>query len=1412
MEEHNYTLLLNYCLKRHMLGLSRKEKERLQEKFEFLEAGIWDSGIRVKKLKGISGKVIFEARLSKGERIIFTLGKHGSQTAIYVWGLVKHDNIRRAAENIFPENAPFLSFEPGITEDYADMSMDELHEEYFSQEAIEEKTQDDYGPQKWLVLNDDEWKRMLIATGSENFEIFLFLTSEQGNILDNEPPLLLSGTAGSGKTTISVYFLLKKNFLNKKRLFLTYSPYLNDFSKKIYTGLVSRTGLEDSGAGPDFYVFRDLLHDLTKGSGVTYDKDKEVGLREFEGIFRNHRLHQKYDAELVWEEIRSIIKGAKPLIELKRVKTLSQAYLNDNIRLDDLEELKNYLYGLKSFDFIDKIERIIERGSTFTQLDNFIQTMSAGNGSPGEEHRSVLTELIRVIEKKSKMFSTPLFTYREYQNLGRKRAPNFLYERKDIYDIAEYYQSRIEAQGQWDEIDLCRQAIRRMAGKRGAKFRYDLVVCDEVQDFAEIQLSLIFSLAKSHRGVVLTGDPKQIINPSGFRWEEVKNKFYERGVDIPDVYPLSLNFRCVGSIVKLSNALLDLKQQLVGLSGTELREEWKFNGRPPFYLEGMAQKDILDSLQMKGAGRIILVRDVHEQKKLKNTLGTELIFTISEAKGLEFDTVLLWNFSSDKKSEDIWRRIKDSHHLDRSHYPRIKHEISLLYVAITRARNTLIIFDESGHVWDLPLIRDLLYRTGEREVLSEVWQRISTPEDWEKQGEYFFEREYYPAAAECYKNAGNLRLTEIATAFVREEKGSFAAAARLFERHDHAHKAAECFEKAGLFEKALTLWEKLKNRDRVTTCRINLYEQEGKYNKAAEEWHKLGQVDRALVDWKKANNQEKIAEHFVSIKDHGRAAEAFELAGVYDKAGFYYKRLKQFGKAADMFYRAGQWNKAIPLYKKLKDRRKLLSCYVKSKDYYNAGLIYEKEKDFNEAIKFFGDFGKLSMENRTMLLNEANQHVAKRSKLKSAIRFSALDMHAQSAPVFFEKGYYDLALSGFKTTNNHEKAAECCLEQGDYHQAATEYEKSDCVDKWDQATKVFHLYLMANDGNYVRHPSKLAREAEQFFKEGSYDRALARFKALDNSNKIYDSYLCLDRDDEALSFFLDQGYYDYAADYLKNKKDITPSYDFMDSAVSRFVDESRDRHWGSHGHEDLIARLLVMFLKNDIKRRNIDLVDRFFDFLYHSLLFLDEFNDSLLELLLEARPYNFILELFKSRDSKRRSIPDNLRTFIAAVKREAGEGKDPELLACYSFLEDKDQYEELVGKLRITGRNCKLFEESYMHYLKAVKYLVESNKIEDATRVCRRHGDYNSAGKTYENAGELILAARTYRDGEYYTDAIRCFSQEGDKQGVARVYERMQKFDKALAIWNELGKTREVNRVLKKKNKEMAKEAQLTLF
>jgi DNA helicase-2/ATP-dependent DNA helicase PcrA len=369
---------------------------------------------------------------------------------------------------------------------------------------------------------------------------------------------------------------------------------------------------------------------------------------------------------------------------------------------------------------------------------------------------------LKIIERKMQSFTAPLLTLREYILLGKKRAPHFLYDREEIYKIAEYYQNILDERGLWDEIDLSKRALQLIGSS--SDYAYDLVVCDEVQDFADVQLSLIFRFARSHRFIFLAGDMKQVINPSGFRWEEVRNKFYERGVQVPEVVNLNLNFRCVGNIVRLANRLLDLKRELVGLSGDETREEWKFNGKPPFLIHGIPESEMKGQIMITGAGQIVLARSNAEQSKLKKALGTELVFTVHEAKGLEFDTVMLWKFCQDKKSKEIWRKIKYNHHFDERQYPHIKHELNLLYVAVTRARNTLIIYDGSApaDIWETTQLQDLVYRTSESDALTGAWQYISSPSEWKEQGDYFFKREFYSAAVECYKNAGNISKKEIA--------------------------------------------------------------------------------------------------------------------------------------------------------------------------------------------------------------------------------------------------------------------------------------------------------------------------------------------------------------------------------------------------------------------------------------------------------------------------------------------------------------------------------------------------------------------------------------------------------------------------------------------------------------------------
>jgi hypothetical protein len=1396
MSATRHIVLLNQSLKNHILGLNAKEKERLHEKFEFLENGIWDAGIRVKKLRGFSQKVIFEARLSKGDRLLFTLGKQGPHTAVYAWGLVKHDDITKTAQYIFPENAPFLHFEPETVEDRPEMLLDDIPADYFSQEAIEEKSPEDFQPQKWFILDEKEWKRVL-SEGSDALDLYLLLTPEQVKILETDPPVLISGTAGSGKTTLSVYYLLKPKFRSQKTLFLTHNPLLNDFSKKIYFGLIAKTEPGPSVPVPDFLVFRDLLLKLV-GQSRSFDGNKEVGLKEFTRIFRNHRFQQKYDAELVWEEIRSIIKGAKPWIRTDRFKRLLQVCIQDQLPAHHLKELKEYLLGLNPFHFLDKIEKTLAAKTSYRRLNDFIQNMTPGNGSLPDAHKAVLHEIHRVVERHENSFCAPLLSYQEYLNLGRKRAPHFLYERKEIYDIAEYYQGKLLEHGGWDEIDLCRQALRNLDKNHAIESRYDLIVCDEVQDFADIQIALIFNLVRSPQAVVMAGDPKQIINPSGFRWEEVKQQFYDRGLETPEVAYLRLNFRCVGSIVKLANALLDLKQRLIGLVGSEFREEWKFDGKPPFLLEDIPESEVMEHLRKQGADQIILVRDATEQKKLKAALGTELVFTIHEAKGLEFDTVFLWKFSSDKKSADTWRTIRSADSIERGDHPHIRHEINLLYVAITRARHTLIIFDPASDIWRLPTLASRLCRTTEKDALDEIWQRISTPEEWSKKGDYFFERSYYSAAAECYRNADNRERRETAEAFVLEDKRQFEAAARLFEKHGLARKAAECYEQAGRFGEALALWKSLKDAERAALCTIRMYDQNGDYNKAAEEWFKRDDFPKALDCWTKAGNHGKIGGYYSSIKEHKKAAEAFEKTGDYPSAAACYQKAKKLDKAADLYFRAGFWSEALPLYKKLKHLDKLKDCYIQGKDYYNAALMCEKASETDQAIALFRDFQKQNPDHHARLATEAEIFLKKRQKYKAAVRYSALGMFDRSALLHFEQDRIDTALAEFQELGDFEKTAECHFKRNDFYRAALVYESVSTDNKWKNATDMFRLHIDNLGKDREKRIDQLYREANDCFDKGLYEQALARYKGLYAHEKIFDTYLRLDRDEEAFDFFLKHNRPKDAHRYLEEKNNMDLSISYLSSLIVKPAGYER---WHGNRDEDLdfIARLLLVLLKKRETQELLDLIDRFLSLYYFDLIDKDSVPDYVFDLVLTSKNANTILEIFKFSSFDKRSRA-RLKSFPIALKQRAEESNDPVLLACRLFREDRDRFENLIKDLVPTLSNYRLFVES-RHFHKAVDFLVGKHRIEEAAGACRYHGRFDLAARIFENNGNWARAARDYRDGKLYDEALRCYRNVSDEPGAARIHERKMEFDQALSIWKKLGRTKEIQRVLKNQGK-----------
>lgn len=61
---------------------------------------------------------------------------------------------------------------------------------------------------------------------------------------------------------------------------------------------------------------------------------------------------------------------------------------------------------------------------------------------------------------------------------------------------------------------------------------------------------------------------------------------------------------------------------------------------------------------------------------------------------------------------------------------RIAHEISLYYVAATRARNGLVIYEENVDFWRQDEFESLLVPSSEPGILGAYWARVSSQDEW----------------------------------------------------------------------------------------------------------------------------------------------------------------------------------------------------------------------------------------------------------------------------------------------------------------------------------------------------------------------------------------------------------------------------------------------------------------------------------------------------------------------------------------------------------------------------------------------------------------------------------------------------------------------------------------------------------
>ncbi len=458
----------------------------------------------------------------------------------------------------------------------------------------------------------------------------------QQNIFKIKPPVVIIGSAGSGKTVLT---LEKIKLLKGDILYVTLSPFLVDNSSKLYYADNYINEKQDV----DFLSFKEYLETLRIIPG------KELDYKSFS----------------TWLQPRKQSFGIKD--------------------------------GYKLF----------------------------------EEFRGVITGLDITKEFLSK---------NEYMSLGIKQSIFLSEEREKVYDAFEKYLDFLTENSFYDLNIISYQWLKH------STLKYNFIVIDEVQDFTNIQLFLILKSLKTQGNFILCGDSNQIVHPNFFSWTNVKTMFYKHDITGSNINVLRTNYRNTIDITTIANKLLMIKNARFGSidkESTFLVDSLDNNkGDVNFYNDSAKTRKQLNDSTGRSTKYAVLVMTREEKAAARKVFKTPLLFSIHEAKGLEYENIILVNFISnnsrefnqiaqgitknDIENEDIaFSRGKDK--ADKS-LDAYKFYINSFYVGITRAIKNLHIL-ESSRKHDILKLLGLVEAKERVNIKAEV----SSLDDWKEE-------------------------------------------------------------------------------------------------------------------------------------------------------------------------------------------------------------------------------------------------------------------------------------------------------------------------------------------------------------------------------------------------------------------------------------------------------------------------------------------------------------------------------------------------------------------------------------------------------------------------------------------------------------------------------------------------------
>jgi len=423
-----------------------------------------------------------------------------------------------------------------------------------------------------------------------------------------------------------------------------------------------------------------------------------------------------------------------------------------------------------------------------------------------------------------------------------------------------------------------------------------------------------------------------------------------------------------------------------------------------------------------GAQQAIIVRTPDRKEEvLANHIEEGIVLTVYEAKGLEFDDVLVYNFWEDSDLQKDWRvtyKFMKSRggptpqfpEFDPDRHSLLSNELRNLYVAVTRSKQRLIFVDESDIAIRGPMMDFWHHQSLKQDIppgdssLSTLCKE-STSEEWAKRAQEAFDGESFKDAQRYFKYAGDAAQRETGSTPKCFKDGERLCQAKIFEHEGRKLRRESHYREA--VEKYIESSDVLRKLDRISDA-------------AAMYMHAAtcageGNLDRKVL-------LRTGAQLYASVHRHTQAASLYEEARLYKDAANSYYMGRKLSKCLEICLRAREYD---------------LGCdfIAKEDGLSETSLLKKSERDaflLKAASRMQSEAAEEKKENSEETKKKVLGIVELISGAETRVRF--LEKHA--------KVYVERLITIREEKGDHLKAAQLLKEQGRFLQAADGFVKA----------------------------------------------------------------------------------------------------------------------------------------------------------------------------------------------------------------------------------------------------------------------------------------------------------------------------------------------------------------------------------